>query len=159
MIGHRLDISTGLCEVYLLTKDQKKITLQIFTDMTNDHLWFRLVDQQGNPCENIFDRVRVMPDPSTPQEFPKTKIEEDLSKGMLSFRQTLPYLEPDKYDTVKGHPKDKAFRLIATLNCPLEKRSRINWDGNKEEMNTLEAGYRKKIRICGLHHASGRIKQ
>jgi alpha-L-fucosidase 2 len=149
MIGHRLDISTGLCEVYLLTKDQKKITLQIFTDMTNDQLWFRLVDQQGYPCENIFDRVRVMPDPSTPEEFPKTKIEEDLSKGILSFRQTLPYSEPDKYDTVKGHPKDKAFRLITALNCSLEKRSRINWDGNTEEMTTLEAGIKKKTGFVG----------
>ncbi len=149
MIGHRLDISTGLCEVYLLTKDQKKITLQIFTDMTNDQLWFRLVDQQGNPCENIFDRVRVMPDPSTPKEFPKTKIEEDLSKGILSFRQTLPYSEPDKYDTVIGHPKDKAFRLITALNCPLEKRSRINWDGNIEWMPTLEAGIKKEIGFVG----------
>ena len=85
MIGHRLDISNGLCEVYLLTKDQKKLTLQIFTDMTKDQLWFRLVDQQGNPCENIFDRVRVMPDPSTPKEFPKAKIEEDLDKGNPLF--------------------------------------------------------------------------
>jgi alpha-L-fucosidase 2 len=149
MIGHSLDISTGLCEVYLLTRNQKKITLQIFTDMTHDQLWFRLVDQQGNPCENIFDRVRVIPDPSTPTEFPKTKTEEDLSKGKLSFRQILPYSEPDKYDTVKGHPKDKAFRLITSLNCPLEKRSRINWDGNQEGMNILEAGIIKKSGFIG----------
>jgi alpha-L-fucosidase 2 len=67
MLGHRLDISNGLCEVFLLTNDKKELTLQIFTDMTDDQLWMRLVDKQGNLCENIFDRVRVMPDPSTPQ--------------------------------------------------------------------------------------------
>ena len=149
MIGHRLDISTGLCEVFLLTKDQKKLTLQIFTDMTKDQLWMRLVDQQGNPCENIFDRVRVMPDPSTPEEFPKTKKEEDLANGLLSFRQVLPYSEPDKYDAAKGHPKDKAFRLVVALNIALEKQSRINWDGNKEEMSTLEAGLQKKAGFVG----------
>ena len=149
MIGHRLDISNGLCEVFLLTKDQKKLTLQIFTDMTKDQLWMRLVDHQGNPCENIFDRVRVMPDPSTPEEFPKTKKEEDLANGLLSFRQVLPYSEPDKYDPAKGHPKDKAFRLIVTLNNMLEKQSRINWDGNKEEMSTLEAGLQKKAGFVG----------
>jgi hypothetical protein len=149
MIGHRLDISNGLCEVYLLTKAKKKLTLQLFTDMTADQLWFRLVDQQGNPCENIFDRVRVMPDPSTPKEFPKTKMEEDLPNGMLSFRQTLPYSEPEKADAVKGHPKDKAFRLIVAMNNALEKQSRINWDGNKQEMTTLEAGLQKKAGFVG----------
>ena len=140
MIGHRLDISTGLCEVYLLTNDQKKITLQVFTDMTSDKLWFRLVDSQGNPCENIFDRIKVMYDPSTPKEFPKTRDEENLQKGVIAFRQTLPYAEPQKYDVVNGHPKDKAFRLTTVVNCPLEKKLRINWDGNPQEMESMEAG-------------------
>jgi hypothetical protein len=139
MIGHRLDISNGLCEVYLLTKDQKKITLQVFTDMTGDRLWFRLVDEQGNSCENIFDRIRVMVDPSTPKEFPQALIEENLDKGVIAFRQILPYSEPDKYDTEKGHPKDKAFRLTASVNCPLKKTTRINWDGNKQGMASMEA--------------------
>jgi len=50
MIGHRLDISNGLCEVYLLTKAKKKLTLQLFTDMTTDRLWFRLVDEPNAPA-------------------------------------------------------------------------------------------------------------
>jgi len=149
MLGHRLDISNGLCEVFMLTKDQKKITLQLFTDMTSDQLWFRLVDSQGNPCENVFDRIRVMSDPSTPEEFPKTQIEENPVKGVIAFRQTLPYSEPEKYDAVMGHPKDKAFRLIAALNCSLEKRSRINWDGNKQDMNPMEAGIKKQKGFVG----------
>ena len=116
MIGHRLDISNGLCEVFMLTKDQNKITLRIFTDMTTDRLWFRLVDAQGNPCENIFDRIRVISDPSTPKEFPDTQIEENLGKGVIAFRQILPYSEPERYDKVQAHPKDKAFRLMASVN-------------------------------------------
>jgi len=149
MTGYRLDISNGLCEVFLLTKDQKKLILQIFTDMSKDQLWMRLVDQQGNPCENIFDRVKVMPDPSTPAEFPKALKEEDLAKGILSFRQTLPYSEPEKYNPANGDPKDKAFRLIVAMNNVLEKQSRINWDGNKQEMSTLEAGLQKKPGFVG----------
>jgi len=149
MVGHRLDISNGMCEITMLTKDQKKLKLQIFTDMTRDQLWMRLVDQQGNLCENIFDRVRIMVDPSTPAEFPKAKEEEDLAKGILSFRQILPYQEPDKYDPAKGHPKDKAFRLIAAMNNSMEKTFRINWDGNKQEMSSLEAGLQKKAGFVG----------
>ena len=81
MIGHRLDISNGLCEVMLKTKDQKEIKLQIFTDMTKDQLWMRLVDKDGNLCENVFDRLRVFIDPSTPSEFPKARLMRSCPKG------------------------------------------------------------------------------
>ena len=144
MVGHRLDISNGVCEITLITKAKKEIKLQVFTDMTKDQLWMRLVDLQGRPCENIFDRVRVISDPSTPSAFPKKKTFEALSQSVLSFRQILPYQEPGKYDAVKGHPKDKAFRLIASMNGALEKTTRIDWDGNKKEMLPLEAGLQKK---------------
>ena len=144
MIGYRLDISNGLCEIKLLTKEKKELRLQIFTDMTRDQLWIRLVDQQGHLCENILDRVRLMIDPSTPSDFPKAKEDEVLSKGILSFRQILPYQEPDKYDKTIGHPKDKAFSLTVALNKSLEKTHRINWDGNKQDMSGLEASLQKK---------------
>lgn len=149
MVGHRLDISNGLCEVTLLTNDKKELKLQIFTDMTTDKLWMRLVDSQGNLCNNIFDRVRILIDPSTPAEFPKAKQEENMDKGLLSFRQILPYSEPDKYDLAKGDPKDKAFRLIAAINGPLEKTTRIDWNGNKQGMSSLEAGMQKKDGFIG----------
>jgi len=35
------------------------------------------------------------------------------------------------------------------MNNTLEKQSRINWDGNKEEMSTLEAGLQKKAGFVG----------
>jgi hypothetical protein len=144
LIGHRLDISNGLCEVTLLTEDKKDLKLQIFTDMEWDKLWMRLVDSEGNLSSNIFDRMRVMPDPSTPDEFPRFENDEDLSNGVLSFRQVLPYQEPEKYNKKQGNPKDKAFRLTAAVNSSLEKKSRINWDGNTETMGLLEGGFVKK---------------
>ncbi|WP_343702132.1 glycoside hydrolase N-terminal domain-containing protein [Chitinophaga sp.] len=141
LLGHSLDISNGLCEVYLLNSKKEKLTLQVFTDMQEDKLWMRLVDEAGNEVPNIFNRMRVMPDPSTPAEFPKYTSSELLQQGTLSFRQVLPYQEPDVYDTAKGHPKDKALRLTATANIPMKKSSRINWDGNPEEMQALEAAF------------------
>jgi alpha-L-fucosidase 2 len=148
LLGHRLDISNGLCEVYLLTSEGKKITLQLFTDMKEDKLWMRLVDRSGRLTKNIFDRIRVMPDPS-PKDFPSFRGDEDLEGGRLSFRQVLPYLEPDKYDILKGHPKDKAFRLTASVNSPLEKTTRINWDGNPEKMRFLEGSFISKDNFTG----------
>jgi hypothetical protein len=141
MINYKLDISNGLCEVKLLTADKKEIFLQLFTDMFQDRLWMRLVDAKGIKQHNIFNRIKIIPDPSTPAEFPKYKPDEDLANGILSFRQTLPYQEPDEYNPEKGHAKDKAFRLIAIVNSSLEKKSRINWNGNEEEMPSLEGAF------------------
>ncbi|WP_119079190.1 glycosyl hydrolase family 95 catalytic domain-containing protein [Chitinophaga alhagiae] len=141
LLGHSLDISNGLCEVYLLNSKKEKIKLQLFTDMQEDKLWMQLVDEQGNEVPNIFNRMRVMQDPSTPAEFPKYTSTELLPEGTLSFRQVLPYQEPKVYDTSKGHPKDKALRLTAAANVPLKKTSRINWDGNPEDMKALEAAF------------------
>ncbi len=149
MLGHKLDISNGLCEVYLLTNEKRKFTLKIFTDLVEDNLWMRLVDEKGDACENIFDRIRVMPDPSTPRDFPNAKTEELSDRGILSFRQILPFEEPDKYDREKGHPRDKAFRLTAAVNGELEKKSRINWNGNLQEMANLETAFQNKMSFVG----------
>jgi alpha-L-fucosidase 2 len=139
MLGYKLDIANGLCEVYLLRADGILVTLQVFVDMARDRLWMRLVDKGGAPCPNIFDRIRVLIDPSTPREFPAAKLEEDLKGGRLSFRQVLPSQEPATYDPIKGHPKDRAFRLTAAVNGTVEKRSRIDWNGNIVGMADLEA--------------------
>jgi alpha-L-fucosidase 2 len=149
LIGHSLDISTGLCEVLLLTTKGEKIKLQVFTDMKDDRLWMRLVDENGNLSENIFDRVRVMPDPSTPKEFPPYVITEGNENGILSYRQIMPYQEPEKYDLRSGHPKDKAFSLTARINSGLTKTSRINWDGNREMMGKLEGTITGKENFVG----------
>ena len=150
LLGHSLDISTGLCEVSLLTSQGKKIKLQLFTDMNDDKLWMRLIDENGELAENIFDRIRVMPDPSTPKEFPSYRITELPENGTLSYRQVMPYQEPDEYNLRTGHPKDKAFSLTARVNSGLVKTSLINWDGNKELMGKLEGTITGKENFVGF---------
>ncbi len=139
LTGHKLDISNGLCEVLLLDKDKRKLRLQVFVDVTDDKLWMRLINEEGDLCENIFKRIRIIPDPSIPGEFPHFEYIENLASGELSFRQVLPCQEADKYDKDKGHPKDNAFRLTVNVNSRLEKTTRINWHGNEEKMEHLEA--------------------
>lgn len=139
MLGHVLDIATGVCDVSLLTKDGEQRTLRIFTEMEDDRLWMQLLDAQGQQAANVFNRIRVIPDPSTPKEFPRYGVSESLAQGTLSFRQVLPRQEPHEYDPNTGHPEDRAFSLTATTNVGLVKQPRINWDGNLEEMHVLEA--------------------
>ena len=139
LLGHRLDISNGLCEVKLLVS-KKPLRLQIFNDMIKDRVWMRLVDEDGHPAKNCFERIRILPDPSTPREFPKYSHNENKQQNLLSFQQILPYQEPDKYDPGKGHPKDHAFRLSLRTSVPMHIRSRLDWAGNPVTMGTLERG-------------------
>ena len=110
--------------------------------MKEDRLWMRLVDDKGNLVNNIFDRVRVIPDPSA-KDFPSYRGNEDLADGRLSFRQVCLIRNPANM-MQKGHPKDKAFRLTASVSSPLEKTTRINWDGNPESMRYLEGSFINK---------------
>ena len=146
LIGHSLDISNGLCEVTFLKNNNKHVKLQIITDMSKDQLWMQLIDDQGKLCENIFNRIRILIDPSTPTEFPKARIEEDLKNGRLSFFQTLPYLESEQNEVAKEHPKDKAFRLVASVNNSLVKTTRFDRNLNIKNMeHILEPAKRKTI--------------
>ncbi|SEW51955.1 glycosyl hydrolase family 95 catalytic domain-containing protein [Chitinophaga arvensicola] len=139
LIGHTLDISRGVCTVKFLMEDKRTVLLELFTDMQHDQLYMQLTDAAGKPAANIFNRVKVMTDPSTPAEFPRHTTAEELAAGSLSFRQILPSEEPRKYNPVTGAPKDKAFRLTVQVNTSLKKTSRINWSGDREEMGALEA--------------------
>jgi len=139
VLGHVLDISNGLCTVKLLTADEKQLMLKLYTDMATDRLLMQLVDADGKPAASVFDRIKVMPDPSTPNNIPAPNMQEDLASGALSFRQILPFDEPGKSKAGTGNSKDKAFRLTVKINGALTKTSRINWNGTTENMATLEA--------------------
>jgi hypothetical protein len=134
LLGHRIDISNGLCEVYLLNSGVRN-TLQVFTDMTADRVWFRLVDEQQRPVSSCFNRLRVVPDTHTPKEFPKYTVTEDVSLG---FTQTLPRQEPDRYDVAKGDPGDKAFRLEVRINHELANGVRHTVSGWDDPLRPLE---------------------
>lgn len=108
LLGHRLDTSNGMCEVNFLV-DGRHAVLRLFTDMESDNLWGALYDGHGNPIPSIFNRIRVMPDPSTPGDIERWK-ELPLGGNALGFFQRLPY-STESPETAK----DKAFALeVAT---------------------------------------------
>jgi alpha-L-fucosidase 2 len=136
VLGHKLDIANGLCTVNLLATGNKHLYLKVFTDMKTDQLLMQLVDDKDKPADNVFDRIKMMPDPSTPNDIPRYIMQEALARGSLSFRQVLPFDEPGKG---KGdNPKDKAFRLTLKVNSALSKKSTVNWNGGTDNMATLE---------------------
>lgn len=132
LLGHRLDIATGLCEVFFLAGNKRSI-FQLFTDMTRDRLWLRMVNEEGAPTSAPFNRIHLLPDPETPAEFPRFTIPEGLPADTLAFRQTLPSQE-----NARAHPKDRAFRLTARLSASLKQGSRAGVDGQIHPMGELE---------------------
>jgi len=138
VLGHQLDISTGLCTVVFLTAEKQKLQLKLFTDMDQDRLLLELKDEKGRLFPNPFDRIKVLPDPSTPAAFPLHEDMENLAQGTISFRQILPYALTKKEEYLKNI-KDKAFQLTVQVNSAISKRKRMNWNGNEEEMPVLEA--------------------
>ena len=137
MLGHRVDIATGVCEVRFQFKGgttrsaesgtpiAASPTLQIFVEMDADRVWLRMSNAP-------FDRIRLLPDPATPKDLPAYTVAVDA----LSFRQVMSFQE-----NCASHPKDRAFRLTAQTNTALEVRTRMDtWSGLPETMGTLERG-------------------
>ncbi|MCK4782839.1 MAG: glycoside hydrolase N-terminal domain-containing protein, partial [Desulfobacteraceae bacterium] len=71
MIDHKLDISTGLVTIKLLLENKETAFLKVFTDMESGRVWMKLLDESGEPLKNCFNRIRLIPDTSTPEEFPE----------------------------------------------------------------------------------------
>ncbi len=132
LLGHRLDIANGVCEVFFLIGNKRPV-LQLFTDMTRDRLWLRMVNEEGSPTTAPFNRIQLLPDPETPVKFPRFTIPNGLLANTLAFRQTLPSQE-----TANTHPKDRAFRLTARLSASLRKGSHAGGDGQIHAMGEME---------------------
>jgi alpha-L-fucosidase 2 len=139
LVGHDLDIADGKCRVELLTATKETLFLELFVSMEKDQLWMQLVDRAGKPRANLFDRLKVMPDPSTPASFPSYQTAVDLSMGTVQFRQILPRKEED-WANAQRDLGNKAFTLAVRTNQPMQKQARISWNGNAEPMGALEVG-------------------
>ena len=137
LLGHRLDISTALCEVFLRA-GEKPVRLQLFVETGADRLWLRTVCDADKPCSAPFDRIHLIPDPETPREFPRFTTPDTLPEGELSFRQVLPAQEPHLYNKESGHPDDRYFRLMVQVNGQTRRQSRRNLSGQEEVMEPLE---------------------
>jgi alpha-L-fucosidase 2 len=107
VLGHTVHIANGLCEVFFKIEDSYA-TLQLFVEPDHDRMWLRLMNtDSGALVGGLFDRVKLIPDPDTPKEFPPAEIAVEPQQGLLSFRQILPF-SPEQDGR---NPKDKAFRL------------------------------------------------
>ena len=113
-LGYKLDISRGLCRVDLL-HDGQPASLEVLVEPERDRLWARCVDADGQPRQPFW-RVRVLPDPDTPAEFPEAQVYQ--SDDGLGFTQVLPRVtEPG----VQVPGPDHRFRLLARWpNATLE---------------------------------------
>ncbi len=139
ILGHRLDISNGLCTIDLLI-DRQPAFLELFVSMKKDELYFRLLDNKREQRKNCFERVRLIPDPSTPKEFPELIY----SSAGLGFTQILPFSE-----TIVKHPRDRAFQLSLQVTPKMFSQTRQDWEGNPKAMEPCEQALERESVLTG----------
>ncbi|HPN36520.1 MAG TPA: hypothetical protein PK843_18600 [bacterium] len=144
VLGHVLDLSSGLCRIDLRI-DREPASLELFTFLQQDELWFRLLDQHGRLRPNCFDRIRLIPDPSTVNEFAPAS---NAGSG-IAFYQRLPFRQPPSGEPQKNHPKDRAFQLEVQVSCPLSTRERLDWEGNPKAMDQWERSLKGETPLIG----------
>ncbi|MCE7984835.1 MAG: hypothetical protein DYG89_26990 [Caldilinea sp. CFX5] len=161
LLGHQLQVATGLCEVYFLV-DNARLTLQLFTDLHAERLWLRMIDATGQPTRAPFDRMRLLPDPDAgkaimqetsddpttgsatgvvfpsdsdvPPDTTRFAAFADEAHSQLAFRQVLPFVEKG----TQAHPQDRAFCLTVRVSSAISQASRLNWHNQIETMGPLE---------------------
>jgi len=137
LLGYRVDIAAGMCAVNLLV-DGQPAQLQLFVDMDRDFLWLRLVDAENHPLPNCFERVKLIPDPDTPNDLPAYRTGRNADQGTLSFTQVLPFNEPVGGKPGESSPEDRAFCLSLRVNAQVEGTGRIDLEGHPQELGRLE---------------------
>jgi hypothetical protein len=137
VLGHRLDLATGVCAVTLLWRGVQRI-VKIFVERPADRLWVAVYDGAGAPADAPFLRVRVLPDPEAAHDMPPHTAWVQEAQRTLGFRQVLPAVEPGAYDPSAGHFSDRAIRLNVTVSSTLIARQRVNWYGQHVGPEVLE---------------------
>jgi alpha-L-fucosidase 2 len=133
VLGYHLDIADGRCDIQLIDRiTQHHLLLQIFCDQHHDRVWMRTVSLDGHPVVSPFERIRILPDPTTPAEFPHYAVH---AHG-IGFTQHLPSqtgtsdssLPADEYwksfhatriqsdNTIPPHPDDRAVSVAIALS-------------------------------------------
>lgn len=145
LLGHSVHVDSGLCRIDFLI-DGKKAHFDLFADMTDDKLWGAMVSDSGKPIKSPFKYITVIPDATTPKEFPKYAVEKDSTAGKLAFRQVLPFQEifPDK--PYSKHPRDKAFALTAAASAGFDEDFEIftgagGGNSGPKKMGPLQGGF------------------
>ena len=131
LLGHSVDISDGRCTVDLL-RHGEPVRLLIDVSMKADIVMMSLVDEAGKPVPSCFNRVRLLPDPSTPGELPRYSLT-GCGDNSLGFVQVLPANED-----CSRSDSDKAFALRLWSDTPLTDGVRHTIYGAEQPLGELE---------------------
>ncbi|MEI6167085.1 MAG: hypothetical protein WCS52_07810 [bacterium] len=165
LLGHRLDPATGLCEVFFLVGGCLA-RLEIFTDMEQDRVWLRFLNERGQPMAAPFNRVNLIPEVLSRGKLPAPLAVQGLPMSSMAFRQRLCRLRPgleeghaalhsmdgfpgsgvatkdlaDSEVTENADPRDKMVQVTACFNGQLQRTDRpwIDNMGSQPSMDALE---------------------
>ena len=145
VLGHEVDIGKGRCRVELLVEDEIQY-IDFLVPPNRDRLWIRSVGKDELPTTPPFDRVRLLPDPGTPSEFPAPESLNELdcssssSSYCMGYKQRLPTAIDDSLDP---RPGDKAISMTASFNVGLLTDERLIGHDKRKQMDHLERAIEK----------------
>jgi len=114
VLGHTLRIHDGMCEIDLLA-DGRPVQLLAFVEQDSDALRLAVKRDGGSgDVPAVFNRVKLIADPGTPEELSAPTPYVDAARGLLAFRQRLPASVVEGADDAR-QPTDRAFRLTASI--------------------------------------------
>jgi hypothetical protein len=141
VLGHEVDISVSRCRVELLVDGATRYVDFIVTP-DRDRLWLRVVDVDERPVIAPFDRVQLVPDPETPEAFPKPLVLGDFGREMsgdsldaIGFYQWLP---KSTTDPGSAHPNDRQVAVTAGFSAALDDDQRLVEHDETRVMDGLE---------------------
>lgn len=157
VLGYDLAIADGRLAIRLLVDGQEAQACEIFVDQHDDRLWLRWTGAESiRSC--CINRIRVMPDPSTPKEFPAPQPWEHRrhKRHGFGFRQVLPGRAPET-DLSQRLATDRAFRLDCWATGVGEPAQEVSFGGLMWDKGPLWRAWTPPVKgtftvVCELMH-------
>ena len=159
VLGHRLDVSTGRCQVRLRRADGELFGVEVFCERGADRLWIATTDSAGEPVPPMFTRVRLVPDPDglradplhqevpnrhkiwpdTDDVHPDVRLHElpvvrDGAQSSFGFVYSL----PDPEDVTRLDGGEPGFAVTVATSVPLGPGERSSSRGEWRDLGALQ---------------------
>lgn len=109
VLGHTVHIGDGRCTVDFLING-KPAVFELFVEAEQDRVWMSVTDTATGSQVPLFHEARLIPDPKTPQEFPRRN-------GIMTLRLACWLLH--KFCHTWSSPLRRTFRMSGTRRSGL----------------------------------------
>jgi alpha-L-fucosidase 2 len=123
VLGHYLDISTGLLTIKMLVEN-KEYYVKVIIDPEKDIVRIKCFEESCEEVDNVFYRSSIIPEEDKETKLPKYRTI-IVNEQSLAFEQIMPFQIPEERDDRKIHPLDRKFSVKVIFNQRLDKHENL----------------------------------